>query len=75
MIPVIIDLGITMSEIGRHERIYRRGHNITSYKKELGETSAVAEQEESLDTNLLKLVFVSMVAAVAFGLSILAVTF
>ncbi len=65
-------LGIKMSEIHRHEGITKRRH-ISAYRHDLGEVTRETG-EEVFDVRLLKLMFVGMAAAVAFGLSILAVT-
>lgn len=73
VVPVVTVLGIKMSEVHRHEGITRK-RNITSYSNEINLGKEKDQAEEVFDVRALKLVFVSMAAAVAFGLSILLVT-
>lgn len=58
-----------MNDIHAHEHIIKR-RGITAYKRELApDTGMTGSEDEVLDMRLMKLVFVSMIAVVAYGLS------
>lgn len=63
-----------MNDIHAHENIIKR-RRITAYERELAPETGVSDTgEEVLDMRLMKLVFVSMIAVVAYGLSWLVFT-
>lgn len=65
---------IKMNDIHAHEHIIKR-RGISSYKRELApETGMSSSGEDVLDMRIMKLVFVSMIAVVAYGLSWLVFT-
>ncbi|AKA47769.1 hypothetical protein IX51_00230 [uncultured archaeon] len=58
-----------MNDIHAHEHIIKR-RGIAAYRKELTPETGMGEvQEEVLDVKLVKLLFISMAAVVAFGIS------